>query len=1008
MTQPVLHWDFDNSNVFASIPNAGSWRGDAYNGDLNVWTRNLVTDPEGFVHDSEPSVYGGRALWLGFHNQQYDLDIVTGSYWTAAGSGTAISQTKTIQEGIDEGYCYYPSIETIFTGSGSTTAGITLYCRFKYINEDDGAPNNYNPSFSHLLALGCGEGGGTYYLAFGIYLGAPLDVADAPSRSICHYNPGGQLIDGRDTLFTIDPEYDTPPGSYQDAPVIPGNTYTYVLRATDDDPVGDGNRCTITLDLTDHDLGKHYRYTREENISYWKSWSALWTSLVLTDAVGLQWFFSGRWVLNEIASGNPFRGYVDYAGVYERSLDDDEVERIVEQGVSIPWVAPDYTILDHNVRVAHTNESSPFPVTRQLPVGSLSGYLPAGAWGTRMRLKYEGFLPARPWALRRTSMQFDAEGPRGSSKNKEMPIDAINGGFTTRPGQHAANMLEDVRNMEFSGISCRRRRGFKVRKNFDWCENASNALIVWRSWDDQLHQGAKADDSLYIVNGDAIATGFALNELPDHGVLGNRCIIVSRSKQLVWAGGTTTYDFGADAPISGSRTTTTGSLTGTYKYAYTLVDSNTGDETGPYEIGSAITVLNQGVYLQSLEVRGGRWDKQYIYRTSSGGAIYYLIDTQDATTYFTDGGLANGTIQLPGTADIYTGMEWPEDDFQGCHPHLERMFYWGGSNYPARVVWSEPNSPATYFPKSLVTCEAPVRAVMSQGTRLIVFTDYTVELIESDYIRDEEGDYQISRRVLSRKVGAAGHDSVVDADGRIFWIGHQGIYELRGDKVVPISGPIRDVFPYVNWSLAPRFSGAYNHIRRQVIWCVAADSFQFENNRLLTQIVMSVDGEPTWSIYDMNLSHVTQFDDDQAGIKFGGMNGLGCWVELESYEGDGVDDPDTDFGGATSGTITSAGIRTFTDNTKSWTAEELAGCGVITRRPSTGEVLYWTIRNNSSNTIQLDSEFYYEEIEVGDQYWIGGINAYIETQQQGFGSSNRKALRFIYYEFDDLTERAYL
>jgi hypothetical protein len=339
-----------------------------------------------------------------------------------------------------------------------------------------------------------------------------------------------------------------------------------------------------------------------------------------------------------------------------------------------------------------------------------------------------------------------------------------------------------------------------------------------------------------------------------------------------------------------------------------------------------------------------RFSERRIYRSTSGGGATTatLIATIATATSYTDSGAADGVTAISQVGGSYiTGT--PPDTFSKVTIHRERAFYYGGTTYSNRVYWTEAGTLQRFYANAYVEAEGPIRCVIAQGQRLIIFTDYTVEILESDFVRNSaDGSYIIQRTVVSRTVGCFGHLAAVNAHGRVFWIDSRGVWTLNGDDPTPISENIRGLFPFVNTNLKHRVVASYNHISRQIWFIVAlgGDEFQSDTSRTQTILPYNID-KNNWSVpYSLEASFAGQFDDDLNGLQFGIMDQIGVFKQMETYEGDGIDGSESfTFEGTVNGAISSNVVTPLVAPT-GWTTNSLRGMGVTLRDASTGAKFY--------------------------------------------------------------------
>ncbi len=889
---------------------------------------------------------------------------------------------------------YYPAWATLFAeGSG---LGMTWAMRFTVVTIRAGA--TFAPAMGWCISGDAGgqavtglcistEPGGTAGLGY-IRVWAPKKTT----------TNSGLIFDGA-TGCTLDgdsPDTPSPADSYLED----GKTYTVFARIVE---VGSSSVETYVTCYNETD-DEEYRWTWVESDLRWEDYHSLY-STYLSYAVGGP---------HDIVTSNigSAPAWIDWSFIYEGILTDDEIQSVYIDGISVPWTEPNYRVADHDVRVAMAHENSTLPATRPLPVGGMNPRHTANIKAKRLRLRYEGFRPGRPWSRRRTDIDFDSIGPF-SSKRHNMFVMGPTNALIRQPGILPPEAAADVRNVEFSGPGVRRRRGFKVRRDISsLSDTGQNAMFSFRNTDDELFWLYKAGDRLYYEGGATaiqLDTGWGTAQSVVGAYLDNRLILCNTEKRSTWRGTSALESFGEDAPSTGSAAPTVGTLIGVYTYAYTFYDPTTGDETAPY-VFTPVTLATEGALLSSLDnaPTDSRFSQQKIYRSAAGVAApdLYLFDTQNnATTYTDDGSGAQGTTEIGNVNGDYFTATAPQD-FIGCVTHAQRMFYW----YNNQLWWSEADEPLRWLSTSFITSEYPITAVISQGYRVVIYTRKTVEIVESDFIRDDNGNYSIRRTVLTRHVGTPGPHSVIDWDDDIYWMDVRGIYKLVGDRIQKQSGDIDNLFLLLNSTAAKSVCGAVNHFRNQLWWVAPFADIQDDNSRFNTVIVLHPGEEPRFSIHELELSFVTQWDDDLNGVRFGGVDHLGVFKELESYEGDGAEgdesftteDEGDDLAVPLTGISSISGSVVTVHGTPGWTADALRGMGVVLRDRSSGVLYYYTIQANAAGTFTTNT-IPNAALADGDGYFIGGIRAYEEPAEQDMKSANDKHINQIQTQFDDLT-----
>jgi hypothetical protein len=118
------------------------------------------------------------------------------------------------------------------------------------------------------------------------------------------------------------------------------------------------------------------------------------------------------------------------------------------------------------------------------------------------------------------------------------------------------------------------------------------------------------------------------------------------SQDAAGAGWPAVSNIGLDAPtVAPVASSTTGTLTGDYEYAYTFYHSYHGIESNP-SVVDAITLSSQGASITFAN--GAQTDKVRIYRTTDGGStLLRIAEVDDTTSPYVDSGDPDGSIVAP-------------------------------------------------------------------------------------------------------------------------------------------------------------------------------------------------------------------------------------------------------------------------------------------------------------------------------------------------------------------------
>lgn len=701
--------------------------------------------------------------------------------------------------------------------------------------------------------------------------------------------------------------------------------------------------------------------------------------------------------------------YIDEAWLYDAPVSDDDATRIVYAGLTAPWTEPDYNIDPPDVRITACKEGGTFPPSRSVGVGVLKSVVPYGLRCQRMRLRYEGNRPGRPTAIRTTQVEFNSSGPRAGKRGNMFTFPDPKAGFIRQLGPLPPTALVDGRNISLEGLCPRTRRGYRTRRDIGTGQTtgASN-FTSYRTLSDGLVRLYKVGDKIYIETGSGVAqidAGHTTGAFASFGELGGRTFILTPARQSMHMGEPgSVQEFGEDGPTSVSAATGVGgTLAGEYYYLVTYYDPDTGDETAPAATSTTVSPATQKVALTiTSSSPAARFTHMRIYRSADaqGPTTATLIDTVAVGTSYEDTGEPDGVIQIGVVNSTYiTGT--PPETFGAGTVHKERCFYYMAQDNPDRLYWTEAGEMCRFYGNAYLRAEAPIRFVLSQGQRLIIGTDRTLEIVESDFIRDDLGSYSMQRTVISRTVGGLNHLAAVNAHGRVFWMDGRGAWTLDGDMPVKISEMVQGLWKFINTNLKSQMYVTYNHLTQQIWFGMSlSGDIQSSPDAKSTVLAYQFDKRAWCPPYEIVLDFADSFDDDFNGIRFGGITRAGTFVELETYEGDGIaGDEAITFEGTLDTEV--AAVVTPTPAPTGWTTNSLRGFGVTLYNSTTGAWFYSIIISNTTTTFTMLDE---PDVDFDDQaFYIGGFRWWMEPAEQDAETPNDKVLVYIRTEFDDLS-----
>lgn len=296
----------------------------------------------------------------------------------------------------------------------------------------------------------------------------------------------------------------------------------------------------------------------------------------------------------------------------------------------------------------------------------------------------------------------------------------------------------------------------------------------------------------YHIGGGESTTGWTSTAL--FAQIAGKLIGVNGSKAVKFDG-TTLYELGVTVPTNGSFAAAgsgSGSFTvGDWDYKVTFVNSD-GFESNP---GAAITATSQGASKANCSLTaiptGSALEgvaSRRIYRTTTGGATFYLLATisDNTTTTYTDttvdGSL--GTSTPPSTHDKLT------TEAEVIERVGDRLFAAGGTTYPRRLWFSLPDPyyegwPSTYYddlPYNIVT-------IKRVGEALLVLTEYTVHVFENlDNVS----------YMYMRDLGDVPSDSIrarCTYQDYVYWKGPLGVFRTSGMAIEEVSAEVQDLLP---------------------------------------------------------------------------------------------------------------------------------------------------------------------------------------------------------------------
>lgn len=227
--------------------------------------------------------------------------------------------------------------------------------------------------------------------------------------------------------------------------------------------------------------------------------------------------------------------------------------------------------------------------------------------------------------------------------------------------------------------------------------------------------------------------------------------------------GTDAYTLGLAAPSSApSVSSTTGTLDGTYGYAYTYYSTSRGIESNASDT-SPITLSTEGADVDVVASTDSSVDKIRVYRTTAGGSTPLLLDeVSNVTATYTDDGSGSLVITLAPTTN-----DQP--------PALEHVAYLQGYTFGSidgTLYWSKPYQP-DYWP-ALYSTEVPfegndtIVALWSHRDTLLIFGRQNIILLSGS-----SGEWRLSRVDVDQ--GAVNSRCILEVEGSLVFLSKDGL-----------------------------------------------------------------------------------------------------------------------------------------------------------------------------------------------------------------------------------------
>ncbi len=721
-----------------------------------------------------------------------------------------------------------------------------------------------------------------------------------------------------------------------------------------------------------------------------------------------------------------FAGVASDAGLVSGALTDAELNDLSSSPPPVSTADLGWYRAAHKVSVAvKSDRQSAFPAPRALATGAAGQRFPVGISGHRFSVLMESVEAGRPWAVDR--LRFDGQMKDGAESGRAFMVDlpGLRGGMdqSKQPTKIDLMKASDLKNVTYQGGFLRSRRGYRVVNNESTgVSNKPSAYYdATNAAGDTYHLVMIAGTLYTIDNGELIEvdSGWPEDELPTVATVGLKTFIATKSRVRVFQEGSV-YAPGITAPTTGpvflssDPNVTNGviALTPGYEYAYTFYDGTRLTESGPSD--SILVVLPAGTTASSITLTIGvsaasGVSERWVYRRKVGTDTWFRVGRveDNTTTTFTDS--AEVPPDLTATLESPAG-EFVTADFPSITAVAEaegRLIGWGGEDRRT-IVMSEVGDGERWHSLNEVTTGGDMRCAITHEGRLLLGTDRTIEVIEGDWVRGSAGSLGIMRRVLDTSKGVFGPFAMCAARGRVFAAGPDGIHVIGAgfvlkDTTDTISDEVNRIVKAAVDTAGSGVVMEFNYIAQE-LWICLSQATQ-DSTDPKNRVVLSINLESgAWSKLDRALSFVRKVTDGTIGPRLFACDYFGNILEMEVYNGDGIQGNEAWVPATNTITSFSATAKTITKTGASFPAT-LRGVSLVLVDASSSVRESVTILSASGDTLTVDSIPSW--LANSDGFYVGGIHSLAVTKEFDAGRPSEKMVHSLEMSLADCATGGY-
>jgi hypothetical protein len=430
---------------------------------------------------------------------------------------------------------------------------------------------------------------------------------------------------------------------------------------------------------------------------------------------------------------------------------------------------------------------------------------------------------------------------------------------------------EDASNVNLNLGTIQKRPGWTFHADVS-DGGAALGIYEYVKLDGSKTQLVKAGGTLQKISSGSVIqleTGFSSSELPSFVTINDKCYILDGSIFKV-TDGTTVFDAPiarpASAPTLGSASA--GVLNGVYDYKYTWYSSTWGQES-PASDASAVTTLSdqQIVITMSTTRPDTRVDKKRIYRrkvSASESVWSFYKEIAYGTATDTDN---TRDVDLDATSIAPLSLSTSLPGLRYAAYQAGVLFLAGDATndlYFSRVGTPWELSSAVTIGSS--GDSDPITGLWAFQGVVIVFKRHSIWLVSGN-----TKDTIYPRKITSGIGCSAGH-SIVEVDGKLYFLGERSFYIFDGaSDPVDIGERVREDIVTRNYARDPYVVGGHDHANGAIYWSYSGNQ-SGSNNRFYAYFYSnSIRTEQRswipWSFNPEEVTSIGMFSDPATNVR---------------------------------------------------------------------------------------------------------------------------------------------